>query len=349
VTLRSARLAYRRLCPDDIDAFHGLCLDDHVRRFLLDGQEVPRQWATAAIETSERLFDSHGVGLWLLVRDRVPIGFCGFRAFDELGPEPQLLYALRRPYAGRGLATEAAAIMLEQTRRLGWTRVVGAVDQPNIASQRVLQNLGFGSAGRVPGAFGDTLLFERFEGLTPRRIDAAPGSRFRMGIASTWDGRDARPAETVEVELSLDDCELALSIDAPYHGDPPPRSAERLWEHEVVELFLAGDDDRYVEIELSPHGQHLVLLFEGERRVLHRGLALTFRASIAPDRRRWRGEALIPMLWIAPGTRRLNAYAMHDRDDARRHLAWKAPGGPRPDFHRLAAFGTFDDPTITRP
>ena len=196
--------------PDDIDAFHGLCLDDHVRRFLLDGQEVPRQWATAAIETSERLFDSHGVGLWLLVRDRVPIGFCGFRAFDELGPEPQLLYALRRPYAGRGLATEAAAIMLEQTRRLGWTRVVGAVDQPNIASQRVLQNLGFGSAGRVPGAFGDTLLFERFEGLTPRRIDAAPGSRFRMGIASTWDGRDARPAETVEVELSLDDCELAL-------------------------------------------------------------------------------------------------------------------------------------------
>jgi hypothetical protein len=40
---------------------------------------------------------------------------------------------------------------------------------------------------------------------------------------------------------------------------------------------------------------------------------------------------------------------MHDRDDARRHLAWKAPGGPRPDFHRLAAFGKFDDPTITRP
>jgi len=347
--LRSRRLAYRRLSSDDLDVFHELCLDEHVRRFLLDGQEMPRAWATDAIETSHRLFDSHGVGLWLLLLDRLPIGFCGFRVFDELSPEPQLVYALRPPYPGRGLATEAAATMLEQTRALGWGRVVAAVDRPNVASQGVLHKAGFLGCGRVPGAFGDTLLFERFEGPPPSRLDAAPGSRFRMSIASTWDGRDARPDERVKVELGVDDNDLVLSIDAPYHGDPAPRSAERLWEHEVVELFLAGDDDRYIEIELSPHGQHLVLWLEGERCVVHRDLALTFRASIAPDRRRWRGEALIPMMWIAPGTRRLNAYAIHGRDDTRRHLAWKAPGGPRPDFHQLAAFGTFDDPMIARP
>ena len=67
----------------------------------------------------------------------------------------------------------------------------------------------------------------RFEGLPPKRLDATPGSRFRMSIASTWDGRDARPEERVEVELGVEATELALSIDAPYHGDPPPRSPER--------------------------------------------------------------------------------------------------------------------------
>jgi RimJ/RimL family protein N-acetyltransferase len=60
--------------------------------------------------------------------------------------------------------------MLEQARRLGWTRVVAAVDRPNEASRRVLDKLGFSCRGRVPGAFGDTLLFERVEGSQPLRI-----------------------------------------------------------------------------------------------------------------------------------------------------------------------------------
>ena len=344
--LRSQRLSYRRLSQRAVEAFHAPCREEHVKRYLLDGADMPHAWAVEAVEISDRLFQTDGVGLWLVERDEVPVGFSGFRMFHELSAEPQLLYAVSGDYVGSGHATEAVGTMLAETRRLGWSRVVAAVDHPNTASMRVLEKTGFVGCGRVPGNFGHTSLFERFDQTPPERLTSKAGSRWALQIQHTWDGDVVGDDEAVALAIELGDIELTVRVAAPFHDDPPP-DTDDLWNHEVVELMLLGADDRYLEVELSPCGQHLVLFLQGERNVVHRGVALDFRADV--DSGRWLGVAHIPLGWVPFGTNRLNALAIHGREQNRRYLAWKPTGGSSPDFHRLAAFGSFDDCRMTEP
>jgi RimJ/RimL family protein N-acetyltransferase len=162
----SPRLGYRRPVASDADALHAIITDDHVKRYLCDGQTLPREWAVDAIAASDRLFATRGVGLWLVFEPAdagAPIGFCGFatfEGFEAFGGEPQLIYALREAAAGRGLATEAATASIRHAREhAGFTTIVAAVDEPNRASIRVLEKLGFERCGELPGAFGAMILF----------------------------------------------------------------------------------------------------------------------------------------------------------------------------------------------
>lgn len=328
---------YEPMTATHADAFHALCSDEHVRRYLLDGAVLPLAWAEAEIERSLALFDEHGVGLWLVQEAGVTVGFCGFRVFESMGPAPQLLYAFPERFTGRGRATAACQFMLERTAELGWTRVEAAVDAPNRASIRVLDKCGFAVSGHVPGEFGDTLLFTRPHQDVPKRSVA-------LTIACTWDGEALDEHERVDIALDVQDHESILKIDAPYHGDPAPTgdvgSTEQLWDHEVVELMLLGADDHYLEIELGPHGHYLLLLLEGRRNVVHQGMTMYYDAQIRADR--WSGRARIPHSWLPRGWDRLNAYAMYGVGTKRRHLAWQprrgATAGDRPDFHTLSTF-----------
>ena len=110
--------------------------------------------------------------------------------------------------------------------------------------------------------------------------------------------------------------------------------------------MLVGASATYLEVELSPHGHHLVLFLRGERNVVHRGVVLDYRADIEGGR--WRGVAHIPVGWLPLETTRLNAFAMHGTHETRRYLAWRPTRGERPDFHRLAEFGAFGDDSIDR-
>ena len=133
---------------------------------------------------------------------------------------------------------------------------------------------------------------------------------------------------------------------APFHGDAPPPGPPRpffgLWEHEVLEIFLAGPRDHYLEVELSPHGHTCVLRLAGVRHVVQRDIAIPYRARVAGDR--WRGEATLPNALIPPGPHRINAFAMGGPD--RLHLAYRpvlvparwVGDTPMPDFHQLRRF-----------
>ena len=149
---------YRRLTADNVGAFHRLATDPHVRRYLLDGEVVGEEWARDEIESSDSLFDVHGVGIWLVYEGDEPVGFIGYRVFEEVGPEPQLLYAFVERVTGRGAATAAARWLIEQ---VDWDEIVSAVDEPNVASMRVLEKVGFERSGTLPGAFGEIVLFTR--------------------------------------------------------------------------------------------------------------------------------------------------------------------------------------------
>ena len=162
-----------------------------------------------------------------------------------------------------------------------------------------------------------------------------------LTVASLWSGEPCRSDEIVTVTVQkVAGGALLVSIDAPLQGDPepsrPPGPTMGLWEYEVVELFLLGDDERYTEIEIGPGGHHLVLRLEGRRKVVQSRLPLDL--SVRRGDGRWTAQARVPAEWVPTGDLRGNAYAIHGVGEARRYLAATPVPGEQPDFHRLECF-----------
>ena len=162
----------------------------------------------------------------------------------------------------------------------------------------------------------------------------------KLLIGQTWDGTPVGADEAVSLWLTDDGDALSIDVLAPLHADPaptgPPGPTPRLWEHEVVELFILGEGEAYTEVELSPWGHHLVLRLQGRRQVVESGLPLDLRVSRLGAS--WWARARLPRSYLPPGPHRVNAYAIHGTGASRRHLAWTPAPGPAPDFHRLEAF-----------
>ena len=51
---QSPRLGYRRPGAADVDVLHAIITDDHVKRYLCDGQTLPREWAVDTIQEQEK-------------------------------------------------------------------------------------------------------------------------------------------------------------------------------------------------------------------------------------------------------------------------------------------------------
>ena len=157
------RLRLTPLAPIDLAAFHALVTDPHIRRYMMDGEVLPLEWAAQQIDASLARFETAGTGLWL-TRDRQggdgAIGFCGFMALPGTGLGSELVYALREDRTGAGLATEMARAVIDQAHRDSGLRYVSAsVDAVNASSVRTLENLGFHLAETRQGVFGDMLVF----------------------------------------------------------------------------------------------------------------------------------------------------------------------------------------------
>jgi [ribosomal protein S5]-alanine N-acetyltransferase len=159
--MRSERLRFHAVEPADLDDFHRLVQDDHIRRYMMDGHVLPREWSADRIRQSQGLLARRGVGIWLAGERSTDelVGFCGFQEGPG-GGEPRLVYALLERFTGRGLATEMARAAIEQARaQPGFDELVADVDEVNAASVRVLEKLGFERVAVDRGAFGTLLLF----------------------------------------------------------------------------------------------------------------------------------------------------------------------------------------------
>jgi [ribosomal protein S5]-alanine N-acetyltransferase len=158
----SPRLRYEPLTLDRLDQFHSLVQDDHIRRYLMDGEVFPREWSEARIRDSEELYARRGVGLWLAfdTASGKMAGFCGFLVIPSVHEDPQLVYALLEDFTGKGYATEMARASISDARaNAGFTDIVAGVDEVNAASVRVLEKLGFERTATVAGAFGNTFVY----------------------------------------------------------------------------------------------------------------------------------------------------------------------------------------------
>jgi RimJ/RimL family protein N-acetyltransferase len=158
--LATARLQLAPFRDADADALFRFFRDPHVRRYMLDGTIVERDWVVEEIAASRARFAAGEPGLFAarLPATRELVGITGFRRYEGQGVE--LVYALLPTFCGSGFATEMARAMVELAfGRLGWREVHATIDAPNRDSVRVVEGLGFARYGEMPGAFGTMLRF----------------------------------------------------------------------------------------------------------------------------------------------------------------------------------------------
>tara|TARA_B110000037_G_scaffold217573_1_gene278934 strand:- start:20 stop:535 length:516 start_codon:yes stop_codon:yes gene_type:complete len=157
---------------------------------------------------------------------------------------------------------------------------------------------------------------------------------------SLWDGTPGEPGEGARIKVSRDGSLMRIEVEATLYSDPEPPTqpgpCDGLWEYEVVELFIAGLGDEYLEIELGPHGHYLILGLKGERNIVERCLMVDYRTVHAHGR--WRGVGFMHLTLLPKGPHRVNAYSIHGSGDKRRYSAWRPVPGDEPDFHQLDSF-----------
>jgi len=179
----------------------------------------------------------------------------------------------------------------------------------------------------------------------PRLFITHDGFR-NYAIRTTWDGKDVGH-EPMKVSLKpADDGSCTMEVSGPFFDSPSPPQGPKgpfdmLWEYEVVEAFFLNDKNQYLEVELGPHGHHLLLMLDGVLNSVKDKLALNYTAEIHGDR--WKGTAHLPRAYFPPGVTKFNAYAIHGETDDRKYEAlYPASGTTTPNFHALQFFQAFD-------
>ncbi|KAK3099705.1 hypothetical protein FSP39_008331 [Pinctada imbricata] len=170
-------------------------------------------------------------------------------------------------------------------------------------------------------------------------------------IRTTWDQRPITHSP-IQITLSKEDKspeKVKVTVQGQFFNDPPNPGGKTgeafpgLWDFEVAEVFFLNDNNQYLEVELSPHGQHLVLLLKAERDAFKTELPLEYTATITGDQ--WIGTAYIPCGYFPPRVSKFNAYAIHGAGENRVYQSlYPVPTGKykNPDFHRLDYFADID-------
>jgi len=143
--LATQRLTLRTMCVADAAFMLDLLNQPSWLRFIGDRgvtnlQQARSYITNGALQSYQRL----GFGFYVveLNAQQVPIGICGLTKRDYL-PDVDLGYALLPQYWSRGLASEAAAGVLEYSRTVLRLPRLAAITSPdNHTSIRLLEKLG---------------------------------------------------------------------------------------------------------------------------------------------------------------------------------------------------------------
>ncbi|SCE71359.1 GNAT family N-acetyltransferase [Micromonospora mirobrigensis] len=150
----------RRLAPADADGVHRLSTLPEV----VASSVPPVPPDRAAIERRCRLAESHwlaGESADLAILDAVSgevVGVCKLRYDEPPTGQGMLGYSMLPEARGRGLATRAVRLVAEWAFGVGLARLWAGTRPENVASQRVLERVGFRREGlmrgRLPGPDG---------------------------------------------------------------------------------------------------------------------------------------------------------------------------------------------------
>ncbi len=143
-SLQTQRLNLRMPRYDDLPDIYRLGRNPRVMRYINGGQ--PQTMTEARADLDRRIhYNRHPMGYWV-VELRPNRAFLGWVALKELpgSSEVELGYRLLEEYWGRGYATEASREVLRYGfEQLQLPKIVAVALEPNIASTRVMEKLGF--------------------------------------------------------------------------------------------------------------------------------------------------------------------------------------------------------------
>src|SRR5690554_6454335 len=96
-----------------------------------------------------------------------------------------------------------------------------------------------------------------------------------LKISKTWNGEQTPHNYNVKFSISPSTGDMIIKVDAPFHNNIPPPTSGRgrfpgLHNYEVVEIFISSFPDNYsdcnpyLEIQVNPHGQYMIVYFINE-------------------------------------------------------------------------------------
>jgi|HubBroStandDraft_3_1064219.scaffolds.fasta_scaffold499689_1 RimJ/RimL family protein N-acetyltransferase len=144
--LQTERLILRRLSTDDAAFILTLLNEPSWLQFIGDkGIRALDDARNYILQGPLQMYARLGFGLWLveLKAGNIPIGLCGLIKRDSLG-DVDIGFAFLPHYWRQGYAFESAAATLSHgASEFGLRRLVAIVSPGNVASERLLEKLGF--------------------------------------------------------------------------------------------------------------------------------------------------------------------------------------------------------------
>jgi ribosomal-protein-alanine N-acetyltransferase len=148
-TIETDRLILRGPIPADADIWVTFLAEPDFGRYVPRSKvtRTPQERAERMISLYQQRWEPQPLSAmgWAATRkeDGQFIGLCGVEALDGTN-DGELDYRLGKPYWGQRFATEAARAMVRfGFEHTTWERIVAAIVPANIASNRVLDHLGF--------------------------------------------------------------------------------------------------------------------------------------------------------------------------------------------------------------
>jgi [ribosomal protein S5]-alanine N-acetyltransferase len=163
IIFETERLIIREVESTDLDSLFAICGNDELMKYTDNGaisKELTKKW----IEVSINNYATKGYGMSAVIfkANMEFIGYCGLVYSKDVN-DNELIYAIKKEYWGRQLATEMAAQMV----RFGFEKIklktiFASIDPNNLASKKILLKLGFVELYTKDDEYGNpTIYYER--------------------------------------------------------------------------------------------------------------------------------------------------------------------------------------------